>query len=174
MEKYRFIFFLPKTAFSAMNVEKGNIVRRASNWIEVDTKTDNLDVGFSFASGSCIEEVCVFRTGERESEKDLNPEDGFKLIEEEKYWLGHEFFEKFWRGTSGEISSFFHCLVLICVSMVHFQMGNKDNSERLFRQAIEDLSRLGVKELENQNFSYPLSSNVISALKRMAKDLVTV
>ncbi|MEM3224614.1 MAG: DUF309 domain-containing protein [Thermoplasmatales archaeon] len=171
MEKYRFIFFIPKASFSDMIVGKGNIIRRASNWIEVDTKTDDLDFGFSIASGSGTEEVCVFRTVEKESERNLDLEDGFKLIEEEKYWLGHEFFETFWRRTSGDVSSFFHDLVLICVSMVHFQMGSKNNYERLFRQAIKDLSRLGAKELENQSFSYPLDSNVILTLRRMAKDL---
>ncbi|MEM0127563.1 MAG: DUF309 domain-containing protein [Thermoplasmatales archaeon] len=174
MERYRFILFLPADRIGSVSPVKGSIIRRASKTAEVDIKFDDLDSGFILASGLGVQEIYLFLTGNKNVEKNEGLgkiDEGFKLMEEEKYWLGHEFFEAFWKGTSGDRSLFFHDVVLVCVSMVHYQMGNIQNAERIFNHSINRLSKFGLKELENVSFSYPIRLEIIHSLERKAKEL---
>ncbi|MGC8644849.1 MAG: DUF309 domain-containing protein [Thermoplasmata archaeon] len=173
-ERFRFIFFLRDSREDAMR-RKGAIVRRGSQFIELDLKFARLEEGFDLSSNLGCIETCVLPSGDSGQALNFGSlSDGFALMREEKYWLGHEFFERFWRGTDGEESIFFHGLVLLCVSMVHYQMGKEGNAKRLFLRAVNSLSRFMDKEFAITVFSYPLPEDLIEALERKALGFIAV
>ncbi|MCW6158330.1 MAG: DUF309 domain-containing protein [Thermoplasmatales archaeon] len=99
--------------------------------------------------------------------------EGFNLVGEEKYWLAHELFEDYWKHFQNHRSKFFHGVVLLCVSMVHFQMDHKSNAMRLFGEAKKELAQF-VEGIEICQFSYPLENNIFEKIRdrsiRMIQD----
>jgi len=174
VERYRFIFRFAKIPFSNSEM-RGAILRRSTHFIEVDLKFITLEEGFRWGIGFQCPEMSFFPlAGGSEQLNFERVQEGFNLMRDEEYWLAHEYFEKFWKGTERETSLFFHGLVLVCVSMVHYQMGNMENSARLFSRAMKTLSPILSGRLEDYRFGYPLSDEIIGLLEREAFVLLGV
>ena len=116
-----------------------------------------------------LDEIIVFVRGESlllstTSELKGGIVEGFNLVDEEKYWLAHELFEDYWKHFQDHRSKFFHGVVLLCVSMVHFQMSHKSNAVRLFGEAKKELA-LFVEGTESWQFSYPLVDSILEKIR---------
>ncbi len=155
------------------------IVRKGKMHMEFDLRFSSVGEGLEYvATHLAAEDLCVFKRGET---LPLNTAEdvrnaityGFYSMQEEKYWLSHEIFEDLWRHFQGDVSTFFHGVILICVSMVHYQMENMANSMRIFRTAKGILCNF-IREAGNWNFEYPLPGNMLQSLKEEAFRLVNV
>ena len=63
----------------------------------------------------------------------------FSLWAEGKFFEAHEILESLWRGTKGEEREFYHGLIQLAASLVHFQKGNLAGAQALFRTASQYL-----------------------------------
>ena len=157
---------------------KSLIVRRGKSHTEFDLRFNSVDEGLEYVSkGGEIDELCIFRRGDRLPLNDLVEIRngliyGFNSMDEEKYWLAHEIFEDFWKHYEGDLSTFFQNVVLICVSMVHFQMNHESNSSRLFGEARRGLQHY-IDDADSWEFSYPLDSKILNGLRECALALST-
>lgn len=158
---------------------KSLIVRRGKSHTEFDLRFNGVEEGLEYVSKmGKIDELCIFRRGDRLPLNTLEEiRDGiiygFNSMEEEKYWLAHEIFEDFWKHYVGDLSTFFQSVVLLCVSMVHFQMNHESNSIRLFGEARSGLHRY-IDEADSWKFSYPLNRNILNQLREHALILSNV
>lgn len=59
----------------------------------------------------------------------------FRLFREEKFFEAHEVLEGLWRETRGPEREFYHGLIQLAASLVHFQKGNLAGGKELFRTA---------------------------------------
>ncbi|MGC8562858.1 MAG: DUF309 domain-containing protein [Thermoplasmata archaeon] len=158
---------------------KSLIVRRGKFHTEFDLRFNSIEEGLEYVSSKGeIEELCTFRQGERlplnnsvEMRSGINY--GFYSMDEEKYWLAHEIFEDFWKHYEGDRSTFFHNVVLLCVSMVHFQMNHEPIAIRLFGEARNGLTHF-IEEAKSWKFSYPLDNGILNQLRERAMILADV
>ena len=61
--------------------------------------------------------------------------DYFRLFRKEKFFEAHEVLESLWRKTQGKDREFYHGLIQLAASLVHFQRGNLAGAKELFRTA---------------------------------------
>lgn len=59
----------------------------------------------------------------------------FRLFQEEKFFEAHEVLEGLWRETRGAERDFYHGLIQLAASLVHYQKGNLAGAQELFRTA---------------------------------------
>ena len=152
------------------------IFRCGVSTLEVDLRFTDLDSGLEYISEVCdTGELCIFNRGEplplnstEEIMKGIN--EGFHSMSEEKYWIGHEIFEDYWKHYKDDRSKFFHGIVLLCVSMVHFQMDHQTNAERIFGDARREIAHF-VDGALSWKFSYPLSSSILNELREISHSL---
>lgn len=165
--KVRILFYLTNEFKLDIPNKRDFIVRAGSNFWEIDGKFKNLDDGVNFARRMDSPlEMCIL-TPELSPDLDrldgvrIQVEYGINLMREEKYWLGHEKFEGLWKHFKGDLSKFFHGIVLLCVSMVHFQMGHEKTALRIFENARKELKLFMGLKVDEWEVTYPLGSTII-------------
>ena len=168
--KFRILLFTRNTDSLTFGTNKFQILRHGKNSLEVDLRFQTLEDGLDYISAlKDLDEIIVFVRGESlllstTSELKGGIVEGFNLVDEEKYWLAHELFEDYWKHFQDHRSEFFHGVVLLCVSMVHFQMSHKSNAVRLFGEAKKELA-LFVEGTESWQFSYPLVDSILEKIR---------
>lgn len=150
---------------------KDIFIRKGSYFYEIDGKFRKIDDGFHFAETiDSPFEVCIL-TYSRQIQSRLAEEvrmpirNGINLMKEEKYWLAHETFEELWKYYEGDVSRFFHGTVLLCVSMVHYQMGHQSTAIRIFENAKRELEPFLGISLGEWHSSYPLEDAKIQEIE---------
>ena len=149
------------------------IVRIGVRSVEVDLRFLSVSEGLEYvANAGEFYELCIFKRGETvplNGPKEIRRGivEGFGSMEEEKYWLAHEIFEDFWKHYNGDLKTFYHGVILLCVSMVHFQMGHESNSRRIFVEARSVLERF-IMEASSWEFSYPLNDTILDRIRKHA------
>lgn len=143
------------------------IVRKLSDVYETDIKDENIRALELKLRNFEYPEVYILT--EIENNKDLNPfqifNSGILLMEEEKYWLAHEYFEILWKSQDKPASIFFHSVVIFCVAMVHHQMDREKNKIKIFNDAKNEIAGFVGDSIMNYEFSYPLNTHIITAIK---------
>ena len=177
--KFRILLFTRNMDSLRFGTSKFQILRHGKNSLEVDLRFQTVEDGLEYISAlNDFYEICVFVRGESlllstTSELKDGIVEGFNLVGEEKYWLAHELFEDYWKHFQDHRSKFFHGVVLLCVSMVHFQMDHKSNAMRLFVEAKRELAKF-VEGIEICQFSYPLDNFILEKIRdrsiRMIQD----
>ena len=168
--KFRILLFTRNTDSLRFGTNKFQILRHGKNSLEVDLRFQTLEDGLDYISAlKDLDEIIVFVRGESlllstTSELKGGIVEGFNLVDEEKYWLAHELFEDYWKHFQDHRSKFFHGVVLLCVSMVHFQMDHESNAVRLFGEAKKELA-LFVEGTESWQFSYPLDNSILEKIR---------
>ncbi len=158
---------------------KFKILRKGSCFLEVDLRFSSLDSGLEYVSEVCdVVELCIFNRGEslplnslEEIKNGIN--EGFYAMSEEKYWIAHEIFEDYWKHYKDDRSKFFHGIVLLCVSMVHFQMQHQANAMRIFEDAKSEMIRF-LEDSFDWEFSYPLGPNILNEIRQRSQSLPLV
>lgn len=151
------------------------ILRKNSTGCEIDIKLRGFDCLENFLRTTDHREVYILNS----SEDDLNISpshilnSGVSLMNEEKYWIAHEYFEKLWKYYKEPKSSFFHSIVLLCVAMVHHQMGRESTKFRIFNNAREEMSRFLDISFMDQDFYYPLPQRLIEDITIFGKKLIS-
>ena len=168
--KFRILLFTRNMDSLRFGTDKFQILRHGKNSLEVDLRFQTLEGGLEYISAlKDLDEIIVFVRGESlllgtPSELKNGIVEGFNLVGEEKYWLAHELFEDYWKHFQDHRSKFFHGVVLLCVSMVHFQMDHKSNAERLFGEAKKELIQF-LEGTESWQFSYPLDYSILEKIR---------
>lgn len=166
-ERFRLLGFLTGTSHPFQEHNRTIIVRKGSYFSEIDGKFPNIEDGVLFMESLGVSsEICIIAREQPKIERDMNGiiREGIGMMEEEKYWLAHEEFEDCWKYYSGEKSRFFHGVVTMCVSMVHYQMGHSENAFRLFQNSKKELIEFLGGTVDEWKFSYPLPSTIVTAL----------
>lgn len=167
---FRILLFTRNRDRDRFQPNKFKMFRNGKYSMEVDLRFSLLDEGLDYVSDiSEIDELYIFARGESVSlnspKEMLNRiDEGFHSMSEEKYWFAHEIFEDFWKQLSGDKSKFFHGVVLLCVSMVHYQMNHNSNSIRIFGDAKMELREF-LEEARNWEYAYPLDESIINLLR---------
>lgn len=175
--KFRFLLFADKWE-NPIQSSGYLLVRDGSYLREIDCRFSDLETGFEFVSGfKLLRELYIFKRGEsiplnslKEIVAGIN--DGVKSMSEEKYWFAHEIFEDFWKHFKNEQREFFHGVVLLCISMVHFQMRHEPNAQRIFHEAKNMLQRF-IGDSSEWDFSYPLDEDIIRVIRERSISLIS-
>ncbi len=153
--------------------DKHVIYRKNSRGCEIDIKFKKIDDAEYFLRNFNYTELTILAGDEdiKISDPKIIFEDGIKLMEEEKYWLAHEYFEKLWKMYEHPFNTFFHSVVLYCVSMVHHQMKRDSTKERIYNNAKEEIMPFLGGIIYGIPFSYPLESTLINHIKKYGEKI---
>ncbi|MCY0849890.1 DUF309 domain-containing protein [Sulfuracidifex metallicus] len=67
----------------------------------------------------------------------INQNGNFQLFWEGRFWEVHEFVESKWRAEAdGELKDFYQGLILVCASMIKFNKGESEISDKLMEKAL--------------------------------------
>ncbi|MGC8608265.1 MAG: DUF309 domain-containing protein [Thermoplasmata archaeon] len=134
-------------------------------------RTKDIEVDVHVDDQRCIAEMSKFisinETEEFDSEKlqeslDKQDENDIMnnvaaLFSDEKYWEAHEVLESLWKRSKGDEKKFYRGLILLCASMVHYQMLSFDKAIEVFNNAARILSSIrGVNVRIPRSFIYPI------------------
>lgn len=140
------------------------IIRRASDYEEIDFKTTDLDIIQRISEDFMRLDILKWDPPE---EVPLDIEENLKrfkaYVMNEEYWYAHEELEAIWKAENGPDKEILRMMILLMASMVKYQMSSMESAVRLFQESSSFLSR-HLYRGDNLYFSYPLPSELITSL----------